>query len=196
MRFLLLSLLLVGCSTAPTPPVVVSNNNEKDIYITKVEEVISDATSAIIAVSTASPDGVSRGLLQNQIERLSGISKPKEETIKKYEKIIKDNNIKEVEKDKVEAVKVDNETTKLWAEVEKKDKQLSEAIAVKEEAERQLKEERKTKLLLQASLACLGLLVFGVLVIAFSPVVFLKKAGAVMVACAIFLESLLLWYVS
>ena len=77
--------------------------------------------------------------------------------------------------------------------VNSSDKQLTEAIAVREEAQRTLKEERKTTLLLQASLACLGLLVFGVLVIAFAPSLFLKKAGGVVVACAVILEGLLLW---
>lgn len=196
MRWVLLLLILTGCSTAPKPPVVVSNNNEKDAYITKVEEVISESASALVAVAPSVPAGIPREIVQGQVQRLSGISKPNEAKVKEFERIIKEKDAKAVAEDQKKASKVDSETTKLWAEVEKKDKMLSEAIAVREQAERTLKEERKTKLILQASLACLGLLVFGVLVIAFAPMIFLKRAGAVMVACAVLLESLLLWYTS
>ena len=196
MRLLLLLLILTGCSTAPKPPVVVANNNEKDVYIKKVEEVVSEAGSALTAVAPSVPAGIPREIVQGQVKRLSGISKPDEAKVKEFERIIKEKDTKAVAEDQKRASKVDSETTKLWAEVEKKDKMLSEAIAVREQAERTLKEERKTKLILQASLACLGLLVFGVLVIAFAPMIFLKRAGAVMVACAVLLESLLLWYTS
>ena len=196
MRLVLLLLILTGCSTAPKPPVVVSNNNEKDAYITKVETIVSDSASALVAVSPTIPAGIPREIVEGQVERLSGISKPTDAKVKEFTRIIKEKDSKAVAEDKKNASKVDSETTKLWAEVEKKDKQLTEAIAVREEAQRHLKEERKTTLVLQASLACLGLLVFGVLVIAFSPVVFLKKAGAILIACAVFLEGLLLWYTS
>ena len=196
MRYFLLLLILTGCSTAPKPPVVVANNNEKDVYIKKVEEVVSEAGSALTAVTPSVPAGIPREIVQGQVQRLSGISKPTDAKVKEFERIIKEKDSKAVAEDQKRASKVDSETTKLWAEVEKKDKMLSEAIAVREQAERTLKEERKTKLILQASLACLGLLVFGVLVIAFAPMIFLKRAGAVMVACAVLLESLLLWYTS
>lgn len=186
---------LCGCAffQKDKPPVVVSNNNEKDAYITKVETVVSESASALVAVSPTVPAGIPREIVQGQVQRLSGISKPTEAKVKEFERIIKEKDTKAVAEDQKKASKVDSETTKLWAEVEKKDKMLTEAIAVRAEAERTLKEERKTKLTLQASLACLGLLVFGVLVIAFSPSLFLKKAGGVVVACAVVLEALLLW---
>lgn len=193
MRLVLLLLILTGCSTAPKPPVVVSNNNEKDAYITKVEAVVSESASALVAVTPSVPAGIPREIVQGQVQRLSGISKPTEAKVKEFERIIKEKDAKAVAEDQKKASKVDSETTKLWEAVEKKDKMLTEAIAVRVEAERTLKEERKTKLTLQASLACLGLLVFGVLVIAFSPSLFLKKAGGVVVACAVVLEALLLW---
>jgi hypothetical protein len=195
-RLLVLALILCGCSTAPKPPVVVTNNNEKDSYIKKVEEVVSESASALTAVSPSVPVGIPREIVQGQVQRLSGISKPTDAKVKEFERIIKEKDTKAVAEDQKKASKVDSETTKLWEEVEKKDKQLTEAIAVRVEAERHLKEERKTKLVLQASLACLGLLVFGVLVIAFAPMVFLKKAGGVVIACAVILEGLLLWYTS
>jgi len=189
---------LCGCATTQIdkPPVVVSNNNEKDIYITKVEEIVSESASALTAIVPSVPAGIPREILQGQIERLSGVSKPKSDRIKEYERIIREKDTKAVQDDKIRAAKVDEETNKLWAKVEEKDKQLTEAIALRQESERILKEERKTKLILQASLACLGLLVFGVALVAFSPIVFLKRSGAIMVACAIGLEALLLWYTS
>lgn len=190
-------MLLTGCSSVDNkPPVVVSNNGQKDAYIDKVEAIVSESASALVAVSPTLPAGIPREIVQGQVQRLSGISKPTDAKVKEFERIIKEKDAKAVAEDQKKASKVDSETTKLWEEVEKKDKMLTEAIAVKEEAERTLKEERKTKLVLQASLACLGLLVFGVLVIAFAPVVFLKKAGAILVACAVLLEALLLWYTS
>jgi hypothetical protein len=178
------------------PPVVVSNNEQKDKYITKVEEVVSESASALTAVVPTLPAGVPKEIVRGQVERLSGISKPTDAIIKEYERIIREKDLKAAEEDKNRAAKVYEETNKLWAQVEEKDKLLTEAVAIREEAERNLREERKTKLILQASLACLGLLLSGVLVVAFSPIIFLKRAGAVMVACAILLEALLLWYVS
>jgi C4-dicarboxylate-specific signal transduction histidine kinase len=197
MRYILLTLLLTGCSVfqKEAPPVVVSNNNEKDKYITKVEEAVSESASALTAVSPAIPVGVPRKIVEGQVERLSGISKPTEAKVKEFQRIIKENDSKAVEDDQKKAAKVNAETNKLWAEVEKKDKQLTEAVAVAERAEKTLREERKTKLILQGSLACLGLLVFGVLVIAFSPLPYLKKAGAIVVALAVLLWAGLMYFV-
>jgi len=195
---LVLIITLTGCAflKKDEPPVIISNNGQKDKYIEKVEEVVSESASALTAVVPSVPAGVPREVVKGQVERLSGISKPTDARIKEYERIIREKDLKAAEEDKKRAAKVDEETGKLWAEVQKKDKMLTEAIAVKEEAERHLKEERKTKLILQASLACLGLLVCGVLVIAFAPMIFLKRAGGIMVACAVLLEGLLLWYTS
>ena len=200
-NLLVLTILVLtqsGCAflEKDKPPVVVSNNEQKDKYITKVEEVVSESASALTAVVPTLPAGVPKEIVRGQVERLSGVSKPTEALIKEYERIIREKDLKAAEDDKKRAVKVDEETNKLWAQVEEKDKLLTEAIAIREEAEHNLREERKTKLILQASLACLGLLLSGVCVVAFSPIIFLKRAGAVMVASAILLEALLLWYVS
>jgi len=197
MRILIIfTAFLLGCNTPEAETIIVSNNEQKDSYIAKVEEVVSDSVSALVAVVPSVTDGVPRQIVQGQIERLSGISKPSVDKVKQFEKIIKDNDTKAVQKDKVEAAKVDAETTKLWAEVERKDKQISEANARREQAEQTLREERKTKVLLQASLACLGLFLFGVLVVAFSPIVHLKKAGVIIVIIAVAAEASLLWYMS
>jgi C4-dicarboxylate-specific signal transduction histidine kinase len=194
----ILALTQSGCvfGDKDKPPVVISNNEQKDKYITKVEEVVSESASALTAVVPTIPAGVPKEIVRGQIERLSGLSKPNDALIKEYERIIREKDLKAAEEDKRRAAKVDEETNKLWAQVEEKDKLLTEAIVIREEAEHNLREERKTKLILQASLACLGLLLSGVLVVAFSPIIFLKRAGAVMVASAILLEALLLWYVS
>lgn len=197
MRFVLIAMLLCGCSIfTKSPPVVVSNNTQKDAYIDKVEQVVSESASALTAVAPSLPVGIPRQIVEGQITRLSGISKPSVDKVKEFERIVKEQDKKAVENDKEKASKVDAETDKLWAVVEEQNEQIMIEQALRESAESEVREERKTKLVLQASLACLGLLVFGVLVIAFAPVVFLKKAGGVVVACAVVLEGLLLWYTS
>lgn len=199
MRWAFVALLLCGCSIftkTPEAPVIVSNNEKKDAYIAKVEEVVSEATSALTAVAPALPVGIPKQIVEGQITRLSGISKPSVDKVKEFERIIKEQDKKAVDKDKEKASKVDAETDKLWALVEEQNEQIMLEQALRESAETEAKEERKTKLTLQASLACLGLLVFGVLVTAFAPMIFLKRAGVVIVVCAVLLEGLLLWYIS
>jgi len=160
---------LTGCSTvAPTPPVIISNNNEKDLYITKVEEIVSESVSALVAVAPALPAGIPREIIEGQIQRLSGLSKPSVVKVAEFQRIIKEKDEKAVAKDRAEAVKVDAETDALWATVEAQNQKLSEANALKLQAELKAKEETKTRVVYQASSACLGLLIFGILVTAFS----------------------------
>lgn len=160
---------LTGCSTvAPTPPVVISNNNEKDSYITKVEEIVSESASALVAVAPALPAGIPREIIEGQIKRLSGLSKPSVVKVAEFQRIIKEKDEKAVAKDRAEAIKVDAETDALWATVEAQNQKLSEANALKLQAEIKAKEETKTRVVYQASSACLGLLIFGILVTAFS----------------------------
>ena len=160
---------LTGCSTVePTPPVIISNNNEKDLYITKVEEIVSESVSALVAVAPALPAGIPREIIEGQIQRLSGLSKPSVVKVAEFQRIIKEKDEKAVAKDRAEAVKVDAETDALWATVEAQNQKLSEANALKLQAELKAKEETKTRVVYQASSACLGLLIFGILVTAFS----------------------------
>lgn len=173
---------LTGCSTVePTPPVIISNNNEKDSYIQKVEEIVSESVSALVAVAPALPAGIPREIIEGQIQRLSGLSKPSVVKVAEFQRIIKEKDEKAVAKDRAEAVKVDAETDALWATVEAQNQKLSEANALKLQAELKAKEETKTRVVYQASSACLGLLIFGILVTAFSS---WKISGLTIVALA------------
>jgi multidrug efflux pump subunit AcrB len=185
---------LTGCSTvAPTPPVIISNNNEKDSYIKKVEEIVSESASALVAVTPALPAGIPREIIEGQIQRLSGLSKPSVVKVAEFQRIIKEKDEKAVVKDRAEAVKVDAETTELWAKVEAQNKKLSEANALKLQAELKAKEETKTRVVYQASSACLGLLIFGILVTAFSS---WKISGLTIVALSSCGIGAVWWFLS
>ena len=176
MRYLLLLLLLTGCSTAPkptpvTPAPIENKNQEKDKYIAKVEDIVSDSASALTAVVPNLAKGDVRGLVEAQVTRLSGVAKPSVVKVEEYARIIKQNDSKAVEKDKKEASKVEDETTALYAMVEQKDWELSEAHA-------RADAEFKQKMLWKFSTAGLGLFVTGLLAMAFTP--FKKSAGIVM----------------
>ena len=185
---------LTGCSTvAPTPPVIISNNNEKDLYITKVEEIVSESVSALVAVAPALPAGIPREIIEGQIQRLSGLSKPSVVKVAEFQRIIKEKDEKAVAKDRAEAVKVDAETDALWATVEAQNQKLSEANALKLQAELKAKEETKTRVVYQASSACLGLLIFGILVTAFSS---WKISGLTIVALSSCGIGAVWWFLS
>ena len=163
---------LCGCSSTPKPlpPVPVeTQNKEKDTYISKVESVVSDSASALTAVVPILDKGNVRGLVEAQVTRLSGVSKPSVTKVEEYTRILKENDSKAIQKDKDNASKVDAETTALYAMVEQKDFELSEAHA-------RADGEFKQKILWQFSTAGLGLFVVGVLVTAFTP---FKKSGAI-----------------
>ena len=164
MRYTLLALFLCGCSTiTPQAPIPIETpNKEKDTYITKVESVVSDSASALTAVVPNLDKGNVRGLVEAQVTRLSGVSKPSVAKVEEYTRILKENDSKAIEKDKKEASKVDAETTALYAMVEQKDFEIQEAHA-------RADGEFKQKVLWQFSTAGLGLFVAGVLVVAFSP---------------------------
>lgn len=193
MRWCFLSLFLVGCSTAPKPPVIVSNNEQKDAYITKVEAVVSESASALTAVSPSLPAGIPREIVEGQITRLSGISKATVDKVKEYERMVREKDQKAVDKDKQKAAKVEEETEKLWAVVEEQNLQIEIEKQLREQAEQTAIEERKTKVAYQASSASLGLLVFGILVTAFSP---WKKAGATVIGLSIISFGALWWLLS
>lgn len=177
---LILSLLLAGCSTVLQPKEVIIKNNEKDTYITKVEEIVSEAGSALTAVAPTLPAGVGRELVEGQIVRLSGISKPSVEKVESFRAMVKSNDLKAVKKDKEEASKVDAETNELWAIVEQRDGELAVAQAIADQAEKEKQREIKNKILWMCS--CVGGAIFtaGVLVLAFTP---RKAAGVVLMLC-------------
>ena len=194
MRWVVSSLFLVGCSTAPKQaPVIISNNEQKDAYITKVEAIVSESASALTAVAPSLPAGIPREIVEGQITRLSGISKASVEKVKEFERMVKEKDQKAVEKDKQKASKVDEETNKLWAVVEEQNLQIEIEQQLREQAEQVAIEERKTKVAYQASSASLALLVFGILVTAFSP---WKKAGATVIGLSIISFGALWWLLS
>jgi len=175
MRFLLIALLLCGCSSAPKPlpPAPVEpQNKEKDQYIQKVESVVSDSASALTAVVPVLDKGTVREVVEAQVTRLSGVAKPSVAKVEEFTRIIKQNDSKAVQKDKKEASKVEAETDALYALVEQKDWEVMEAHA-------RADAEFKQKILWQFSTAGLGLFVAGLLVVAFTP---FKKNGAVVMA--------------
>jgi hypothetical protein len=174
MRFLIPVLLLCGCSTAPIPTThnpIEPQNKEKDTYIQKVESVVSDSASALTAVVPVLDKGTVREVVEAQVTRLSGISKPSVAKVEEFTRIIKQNDTKAVQKDKEEASKVDAETSALYAMVEQKDWEIQEAHA-------RADGEFKQKVLWQFSTAGLGLFTAGLLALAFTP--FKKSAGIVM----------------
>ena len=163
MRYTLLALLLCGCSTIPQAPIPVeTQNKEKDKYIDKVESIVSDSASALTAVVPNLAQGNVRGLVEAQVTRLSGVSKPSVSKVEEYTRILKQNDSKAIQKDKDEASKVDAETTALYAMVEEKDLEIQQAYA-------RADAEFKQKVLWQFSTAGLGLFVAGVLVVSFTP---------------------------
>jgi len=172
MRYTLLALFLCGCSTIPQSPIPVeTKNQEKDKYIDKVESIVSDSASALTAVVPNLAQGNVRGLVEAQVTRLSGVSKPSVAKVEEYTRILKENDSKAIEKDKKEASKVDAETTALYAMVEQKDFEIQEAHA-------RADGEFKQKVLWQFSTAGLAIFVAGLLAMAFTP--FKKSAGIVM----------------
>lgn len=176
MRYLLLLLLFTGCSTAPkptpTPPAPVeTKNQEKDKYIEKVESIVSDSASALTAVVPVLNKGTVREVVEAQVTRLSGVSKPTVQKTEEFRRIIAQNDTKAVEKDKKEAAKVEAETDALYTLVELKDIELSDANA-------RADAEFKQKVLWRYSTVGLAVFVAGLLAMAFTP--FKKSAGIVM----------------
>lgn len=170
---------LVGCQTPDEPKAIALTNEEKDKYIQKVEEVVSESASAIVAVVPSLPAGLARDIIESQGTRLSGVSKPSVESVERYARMVKENDSKAVQKDKEEALKVDDETSVLWEMVLDRDRELDEAKAERDLAIEERKRELKDKILW--ALSCLGMAVStgGLLVIAFTP---FKWRGAVLVA--------------
>jgi len=162
---------LTGCSSSPPnlPPIVETPNKEKDIYIAKVESVVSDSASALTAVVPNLAEGNVRGLVEAQVTRLGGVSKPSVAKVEEYTRILKENDSKAVQKDKDNASKVDAETTALYAMVEQKDFEI-------QEAHNRADGEFKQRVLWQFSTAGLGLFVVGVLCTAFTP---FKRSGVI-----------------
>jgi hypothetical protein len=125
-RFLLLSIFLTGCSTAPKPTEVVTRvdvieNNDKDLYIDQLESEISSAAGAVFVVAETLKDGPPKEVLKLTYTRLSGIKEPSNTEIQLYQKALKDEKV--LQGEKIEASKVSEETTQAYAKVLKTDEE-------------------------------------------------------------------------
>ena len=126
-------LVLSGCSTKgdnkPEVPVIPpAANKEKDAYVDRLE---SEAGEGAAALAAAKPhiEGKGKPLVELTETRLSGIQKPKQETVDKYRRAIESQKALDEEKNK--AKKVDEETDKLSkrvAEVDKENNDLKTSI--------------------------------------------------------------------
>jgi PBP1b-binding outer membrane lipoprotein LpoB len=132
-------LALNGCSSKPEPKaevkevVKIVDNPEKDRYIDRVEHEASEAAAALIAAKPGVSPPHSK-LVELTTDRMSGLKKPTQEQVKKYEDALKSEAAMKAEKEK--ASKVDAETTALYDRVEKVDsenKDLKEKLRLLEE---------------------------------------------------------------
>lgn len=170
---------LVGCKTEELQNVIPLKNEEKDQYIEKVESIVSDSASALTAIAGSLDKGDARDLLQGQVVRLSGVSKPSVAKVEEYSRMLAQNDSKAIQRDRDEAEKIDAETDALYALVLDKDKKIEEANSKAEIADRRADKEFKQKILW--ALSCLGMAVStgGLMVIAFTP---WKIRGLILVA--------------
>lgn len=171
---------LAGCSTVLPPPPIIIENNEKDIYIKRIEQTVSETASALVAVVPQIPSGIARELVNNQIDRLSAISKPSVQEVELFKKILSTNDQKALQTEDKKADKLDSELNRIRELVAEKDSEISFAVLAKEQAEENEQRENKNKILWLCS--CIGGAIFtaGVLVIAFTP---RKASGVVMMLC-------------
>lgn len=198
MRYLIaiLTFFLVGCvHDSQEPVIVVKENQAKDLYIDKVEAVVSDAAAGVKAVRETIEKGTaSYILLESQELRLTGIKPPSVMKVDEYRAIISNKDTKRAEEDKTKASKVDEETTELYATVEALDSELANEKLRRAEsdriAERALKQEFRTSLQNYGLYTILG----GIFVMAFLKNLFksgvvMCLGGAVLCLLAYFAES-------
>lgn len=176
--FLMLAVALCGCQTETEYIPLV--NEVKDTYIDKVESVVSDAAAGVIAVAEQlDKKDIKTQVLEAQIVRLSGIKEPTVAKLEEHRRTIANNDTQSASKDKTEALKVDKETTELYAKVTSLDKKLSEAKASEEKAIALSKQATKDKSIWYVTALGCGMLAIGIFVTAFTPK---KIAGAIVVA--------------
>jgi hypothetical protein len=163
-------IIVSGCTSRPEPIVVIKDNKEKDLYIDKLEGIVSDAGAGITAVLEVTPrPSIAYSTLEAENARLGGIKPPTVAKLAEKRLIIKNNDTKAVAKDKVEAEKVDKETSVLYAKVVALDSELAEANLAKELAIEA--ENRAVKSEHLYMITCVGIAMFaiGAFVVAFTP---------------------------
>lgn len=178
-RIAILSALLVGCATVEETKPIIITNKEKDNYIEKVEQVVSDANSAISAVASTLDAGVRREILQGQVTRLSGVREPSVERVGYFRRLVETNDLKAVKEDQEKALKVESETNRLWAIVEEQETEIAIAHAMAENSENERQREMKDKILWMVSCVGMAIMTAGLLAVAFTP---FKTRGLVLVA--------------
>lgn len=174
-----LLMILSGCASGPEPVVVIKDNKEKDLYIDKLESIVSDAGAGITAVLEVTPrPSIVYSTLEAENVRLGGIKPPTVAKLAEKRLIIKNNDVKAVAKDKVEAEKVDKETSVLYARVVALDSKLAEANLAKELAVEA--ENRAVKSEHLYMITCVGIAMFtiGAFIVAFTT----KKVSGGIVA--------------
>lgn len=172
MKKILLAFFLCGCKCfEDNQPHGIQPNPDKDKYIDKIESVVSDSASALTAISPRIEKTPVRELVDAQVIRLSGVSKPSVKKTEEYKQMLDNNDSKAIQKDKDDASKVQKETDDLWALVIMRDIEVEQAN-IRADAE------FKQKVLWQYSTAGLAVFIAGLLALAFTP--FKKSAGIVM----------------
>jgi len=180
MRTLILLSVLALCGCQTETEYVPLVNEVKDTYIDKVESVVSDAAAGVIAVAEQlDKNDIKTQVLEAQIVRLSGIKEPTVAKLEEHRRTIANNDTESASKDKTEAIKVDKETTELYAKVTSLDKKLSEAKASEEKAIALHQQATKDKSIWYVTALGCGMLAIGVFVTAFTPK---KIAGGIVVA--------------
>jgi hypothetical protein len=197
---LFLTLFLAGCATQPVATTVVKENVEVFKYVDKVEGIVSDAASALTAISEVTDKkSVSWILLDAQITRLSGIKPPSVVKVVEYRTTIAKNDSVAAAKDKDLAVKIDNETSLAWAAVEAVNAELTEAKLAKANSDAIAERAIKNNAISKVTSLGLGMIMLGVIAIAFttkklSGMVFCV-AGVLCVSSAWVLDSPIWQYI-
>ena len=125
-KVILLALLLVGCSTAPTPPPaplppVAPLNEKKEAYINHIETEASEAAAALSAIAGKNGEPSDR-VIGITINRLQSIQKPSQEQIRKWAASIGD--VKKLDKEDEKTKKLEQELNEAWTAVAVADAQI------------------------------------------------------------------------
>lgn len=183
------ALFVAGCQTVnDTAPIAILDNKEKDAYIAKIEGVISDAGAGIVAVlDTLDKGSIQYAVLEAQAVRLGGVKAPGVAKLTEQKAVIAEKDSKAAANDKVEALKVDYETSLLWERVETLDGELAIEKAAKELAIEEKARAVKDKILWLTSVIGIAIFTAGVVVVAFTVK---KLSGFILMACGIIATSL------